>query len=272
MSLSEPVGAVGKAHALLGASGASRWLNCLPSARAEEGIPDRSSGFADEGTLAHAIGARILKQRLGLDTLDEDAEIREYRRRWKPEMEKYAEGYADHVWQAWQTALNAPGALPPVIAVEQRLDFSRWVPEGFGTGDAVVMGAGMLKVIDLKYGKGVRVSAIGNPQMRMYALGALTALGDFYRPKKVQMTIWQPRIGNVSVDRVDTEELLDWADNILRPSAMLAWRGAGHRVAGKWCRFCKCAPSCPVKAASGGGGGGGGGNDFKDIDFSNIKT
>lgn len=230
-------------HALLSASSASRWLHCTPAPIAESIYPDESSEYAEEGTLAHAMGAKKIKQALGLDTSGEDEEIAQlYARYYAPEMDIHTDRYASYVLKTLERRTHVGERAEAHI--ESRLDFSEYVPEGFGTGDATVMSDGTMDIIDLKYGKGVKVSAELNPQMRLYALGALDAWEYAYDVRRVRMTIYQPRIGNVSVWMETVESLREWAEKELRPLAQLAFRGAGDRHAGKWCRFCKAKENC----------------------------
>ena len=242
-----------KAHALLGASSSHRWLECTPSAIAETRYPDAGSDFAREGSLAHAICARTLKKQLDRPHEDEDNEIAELSRQYyEPEMEEHVAGYVDFVTSRFeQTKERARriGDLQPEIMVEQRLDFSRWVPDGFGTGDCVIAGGGMVEVIDFKYGKGVAVEAADNPQMKLYALGAMEMFDYLFDIDIVMMTIYQPRIGNISTWSISASELRRWADEELRPLALLASKGKGIRNSGEWCRFCKAKGDCPKLAA-----------------------
>lgn len=242
-----------KAHALLGASSSHRWLECTPSAIAETRYPDSGSDFAREGSLAHAMCARTLKKQLDRPHEDEDNEIAELSRQYyEPEMEEHVAGYVDFVTSRFeQTKERARriGDLQPEIMVEQRLDFSRWVPDGFGTGDCVIAGGGMVEVIDFKYGKGVAVEAADNPQMKLYALGAMEMFDYLFDIDIVMMTIYQPRIGNISTWSISASELRRWADEELRPLALLASKGKGIRNSGEWCRFCKAKGDCPKLAA-----------------------
>lgn len=240
-------------HALLGASSSHRWLRCTPSAVAEAAYPDSGSDYAKEGTLAHALAARELKRSLQRDTRDEDEEIAELRGQWHtPEMDEYVEGYAAFVAERMREARERAartGGLAPKLGVEVRLDYSRWVPDGFGTGDAVIIGDGDLEVIDLKYGKGVEVKATGNTQMMLYALGALDLYDYAYEIDTVMMTVYQPRINNVSTWRITAKELRRWADEELVPLARLAAVGKGVRDSGPWCRFCRAKGDCVRLAA-----------------------
>lgn len=234
-------------HALLGASNSHRWLECTPSARAEEGYPDMGSDFAKEGSLAHAMAARKLKERLGLPTFAETAEIRELSGYMTGEMEEYTSEYADFVMERFQeTERNTPeGKVKPHLFVEKRLDYSEWVKEGFGTGDAVILSWNRIEVIDFKYGKGVPVSAGDNTQMKLYALGVAQEYDYCYDFDEIRMTIYQPRIGNISSCDIYGSDLREWAENYVKPLATLAWQGKGARKSGEWCRFCKAKGDCP---------------------------
>ncbi len=243
----------GRAHALLSASSSERWLHCTPAAVAESKYPDAGSDFAREGTLAHAIGARKIKEQFGFPFADEEREIAELSDAYySGEMEEHTDGYAAYVLERWQEARAhlKDGDAPVEIMIEARLDFSDYVPDGFGTGDAVIVGGNRIEVIDLKYGKGVRVSAENNPQMKLYALGALSLFDYAYDIEEVTMTIYQPRIGNLSRWSIRVDALLEWAMTELEPLAMLASRGLGVRDPGKWCRFCKAAADCPAVGRS----------------------
>lgn len=238
---------------MLGASSSHRWLRCTPSAVAESAYPDSSSDFAREGSLAHALAARALKEWLGLDTADEEREIAELSGEFLTgEMEEYVEGYVTFVRERYEEARERAKRIhgcEPVIRVEARLDYSEWVEDGFGTGDALIVGGGVLEVIDLKYGKGVAVSAERNSQMMLYALGGGIDYDYAFDIDVVRMTIYQPRIGNLSSFKMPGEELMRWAEEELRPLAMLAARGLGARRSGEWCRFCRAKGDCARLAA-----------------------
>ena len=236
------------AHALLSPSSASRWMHCTPSARLAEGLPEAAPrDFALEGTLAHAMCARTLKRPLGLPVDEENAEIaRLHARYYNAGMPADVMTYVRYV----RARLNrAPGGR---LLVEQRLDFSRWIPESFGTSDAIILHRGTLHVVDFKYGRGVRVDAEGNAQMRIYALGALAAYGAALDIHTVRMAIVQPRLAHFSEATERAADLLHWADTELRTAALSAWRGRGPRRGGPWCRFCRLRPDCPECAASSG--------------------
>ncbi|MCH5241774.1 MAG: DUF2800 domain-containing protein [Muribaculaceae bacterium] len=236
-----------KTHALLGASNSHRWLECTPSARAEQLYPDLGSDFAKEGSLAHAIAAKKLKERLGQPVYAEIAEIKELSEFMSGEMEEYTTEYADFVMERYMEAVrNTPeGKVRPHLFVEKRLDYSEWVKDGFGTGDAVILSYDMLEVIDFKYGKGVKVDANNNPQMKLYALGTAEEFSYCYDFDQVRMTIYQPRMGNISSWETYGGDLLEWAERHVKPLATLAWFGEGSRKSGDWCRFCKAKGNCP---------------------------
>ena len=225
------------AHALLSASASSRWLACPPSARLESRFPDGQSPYAAEGTQAHALAEGMLQP----DAEDGGVPFTLSGPEWPKDMLDYVDVYVSLVLEKLNEARKkTPDA---VLLVEQRLDFSPWVPEGFGTGDAVVISDNTLEIIDLKYGKGVPVSAEDNSQMRLYALGAFHNYGILYDFDRITMTIVQPRLDSVSSQTVDLKDLLDWGDKVKLVAAK-AWRGEGEYCAGPHCRFCRAAVRC----------------------------
>lgn len=239
----------GRDHALLSASSSHRWLICTPSARLELEFPDTPSDYAREGTLAHELAEVKLRLALGEISRQKAAtELKRLRQHelYSPDMEEHVQTYIDIVLER----INAAAAVNPDVKVilEQRLDYSPWVPDGFGTGDAVIIADGILEVVDLKFGKGVPVEAEGNTQMRLYALGAIHLFGDLYEVETVRMTIVQPRLDAVTTDEIPAEELLRWADEYVRPRAELAARGEGELVAGEHCRFCRARYTCRALA------------------------
>lgn len=236
-------------HALLSPSAAHRWLHCTAAPRLEENQPDSGSDYAREGTLAHAYCARHLKQYLGLPTAGEDAEIGTLNDQYHTgEMDEHTDTYKTIVLERFNAArAKTPDAQ---LLVEARLDFSKWVPGGFGTGDAVIIADGLLDIIDFKYGKGVRVEAPENPQMRIYALGAYEAYSFEYNIQRVRMTIVQPRLDNLSSDEMSVEDLLAWADKELAPKAQEAYSGEGKQAPGERCQFCRVKQSCKALAQS----------------------
>lgn len=231
-------------HAILSASSSERWLHCTPSARLCEAYPDKGSDYAAEGTDAHTLCEFRLKQALGMEAEDPIENLTWYNR----EMEECAEGYVSYILELLETAKQ--NCTDPVVMIEQRVDFSRWVQEGFGTADCILIADGLLNIVDYKHGKGVEVSAVGNPQMKLYALGALEIFDGIYDIEEVQMTIFQPRKGNISVDSMTKEELLAWAETELIQKAKLAFEGQGEFHCGEWCRFCKAKAECRERAAA----------------------
>lgn len=229
-------------HALLSASSSHRWLNCPPSARLSEHYADQSSEYAVEGTEAHTLCEYKLKTALGMKTCDPSANLRYY----NDEMEDCANGYAAFILELMATARQT--CRDPIVLIEQRLDFSRFVRDGFGTGDCVLIADGTLHVVDYKHGQGVLVEAEGNPQMMLYALGALELFEGIYDISTVSMTIYQPRRENVSTYTVFKESLYQWAEDFLRPASEQAYAGEGAFRCGDWCRFCKAKCECRARA------------------------
>lgn len=225
------------AHAVLGASSAHRWLACPPSALLEKQFPDQSSTYAEEGTEAHKWCERLLKADGQLKGANKKkfAEV-------PAEMQECCMAYFDFVAGILKEAQKTcPDAE---LLVEQRVDFSEWVPKGFGTCDCAIVSDDVLHVIDFKYGAGVPVSAEDNPQMKLYAAGALTKLGDFYDFDRIVLHIFQPRLDNNSEFETTRGELLAWLNGFVRPIAQMAFYGEGQQVAGDHCRFCKAKVVC----------------------------
>lgn len=222
-------------HAILSASGAYRWLKCTPSARLERQFKDEQSPYAAEGTRAHAAAEQLLTKELFPDKKVTEPKFDD------KEMEIAVKRYVDI---CMEKVIAARKRTPDAdIQVEARVDFSRWVPEGFGTGDMVIVADDTLEIVDLKYGKGVPVSAEGNPQMRLYALGAYEANSLLYDIKTIRMTIVQPRLDSVNSDEMSIEELIAWGDSI-KDTAKLAYDGEGECQAGDHCGFCKARHLC----------------------------
>jgi conserved hypothetical protein len=227
------------AHAVLSASGSKRWLSCPPSARLERKFPDRAGEAAQEGTLAHALAEARIRYWLGEVSNAKATELMTRIKRdplYSPEMKGYVSEYVD-------LCIEKINAAQGVALVEERLDFSRWVRNGFGTGDMVIIGDGVLEIVDLKYGKGVPVSAEGNTQMQLYALGAIEQYGYIYDFTHVRMSIFQPRNGGLSTQLMSVDDLLAWGESI-KPIAELAYAGKGDFKAGDHCRFCRAAAQC----------------------------
>ena len=225
-------------HAFLSASGSSRWIHCPPSAAFEKKFPAETSPFAEEGTLAHAWGEYFLKKKFHPGT-----EVRP-EKEMDGEMEEAVRYYVDSVMSYFNVLDTAD--MHPVIYIEQRLDFSRWVPGGFGTGDAVIVSDEGVDIYDLKFGKGVKVPAKDNSQLRLYALGAYDMWSMVYDISKVTMTIIQPRLDHIDREELDTQALLDWGDKV-RIRAELAMQGKGEAKAGEHCRWCRARHVCKVR-------------------------
>lgn len=235
------------AHALLSPSAAHRWIHCTPSVRLEEGVKDEGSDFAAEGTLAHAIASRKILETLGRPHDEQDREIGELRERYySEEMEGYTDTYRSIVLEKFNEAKTR--SKDAQLLVEVRLDFGAFLPDAFGTADAVIIADDLMEVIDFKYGKGVKVDADHNPQMMIYALGAIDEFLLDYDIKRVRMTIVQPRIDNLSECGMMVGELTAWRTVTLKPAAEKAFAGVGDQVPGEWCQFCKVRATCSAIA------------------------
>lgn len=236
-------------HAVLSPSSASRWLSCTPSARLEMQYPDKAGDYAKEGTLAHEFGELRLKRYSGeIDNAEWTKKTTELVKDslYSESLEEYADGYADFVWEKYQLALNTTSDA--VLRIEEKIDLTAYVPEGFGTGDAVILADGTMEIIDLKYGKGVQVYAVENKQMMLYALGALDMFGFMYAIHTVRMTIYQPRLDSVSEWEMPVEDLLMWGMTELAPRAKMAFAGEGSFIPGKHCQFCRAKAQCRALA------------------------
>ena len=227
-------------HALLSASSSHRWLHCNPSARLEREFADRETTAAAEGTAAHALAEHKLKRRLKLRS---ERPVSPFD---TEEMEICTDDYADFVME--QVTKERRRDPDTQVFIEQRLDFSCYVPEGFGTGDCLIVSKGRLHIIDLKYGMGLLVDSEENPQMKLYALAALTQYEEQYQIKKVKLTIFQPRRENVSTWETSVAKLKKWATKDLVPKAQRAFKGEGEYCPGEWCIFCKAAVKCRARA------------------------
>ena len=231
-----------KKHAYLSASSAYRWMRCTRSPDMCSDIKERDSPYAKEGTDAHSLCEHKVLAALGRDSPDPTEDLGCF----DQEMDDCSDEYRNFVME--QVAEAGKHCPDPLVLVEERLDFSRWVPEAFGTGDCVIVANGILTIIDFKYGVGVLVSAEDNPQMRCYALGALDAFGSLYDIQTVRMCIFQPRRDNVSISEISVEELLRWAEEELTPKAQLAYNGEGEFTAGDHCIFCAAKAVCRARA------------------------
>lgn len=230
-------------HAILSASSADRWLHCPPSARLCESYDDKGSDYAAEGTDAHALCEYKLRKALGMEAADPTENLSWY----NSEMEECAAGYAAYVLEQVEAAKQT--CDDPIVLFEQQVDFSRWVEGGFGTADCVIIADGVLNIVDYKHGKGVEVNAEQNPQMMLYALGALEIFDGIYDINTIRMTIYQPRKSNISVYKMQKSDLLGWADTELTEKAQLAYGGQGEFHCGEWCRFCKAKAECRERTA-----------------------
>ena len=229
-------------HAVLSASSSERWLNCPPSARLCETYEDKGSDYAAEGTDAHTLCEYRLKQALGIPAEDPIENLSWY----NEEMEECAAGYAAYVVELLETAKLT--CSDPVVMIEQRVNFSRWVQDGFGTADCILIADGVLNIVDYKHGKGVEVSAEGNTQLSLYSLGALEIFDGIYDIDRVCVHIFQPRKSNVVNSIMDKSDLYEWADTELTQKAQLAYEGKGDFSCGEWCRFCKAKAECRERA------------------------
>ncbi|EHK2436546.1 TPA: DUF2800 domain-containing protein [Listeria monocytogenes] len=238
-------------HAKLSASGSSRWLNCTPSIALEAKFPEQKNGgvFAQEGTLAHSFAELLLQKFNG------DVAKAEYARKlnrlkknslYDASMIDHVEVYTTIVIEKFQEAHAADKNA--VLSIEQQLDYSEYARGGFGTGDAVIVGNGVVEIIDLKYGKGVPVSAEENSQLMLYGLGAYNAFELDYDLHTVRMTIVQPRLDDVTEFEMEVSDLLDWAENVVKPAALLADAGKGELNPGPWCKFCRARSICKARA------------------------
>lgn len=238
-----------RAHALLSASGASRWLNCTPSPRLEEGFANESSSFAEEGTLAHEFAELILKGLVYPHKQEEIAtEITPLKadKNYSDEMLDFVQVHIDYVLEQFAEAKRkTPDAI---LLIEQKVDITHLIEDGFGTCDVIIIADGVLEVIDLKYGLGVRVSAEDNAQLKLYGSGALEAYDLMYDIHTVKLTITQPRMDSISSWEISAEGLRQWGEEVVKPKAQIAYAGEGEQVTGDWCKFCKASPRCKAQA------------------------
>jgi hypothetical protein len=237
------------AHALLSASGSKRWLTCTPSARLEATLPDPKRGanafdFSQEGTMAHSLGEIKLRYhfgQIGIEEYEKEYEIIKNTPYFDDDFEANVDNYVLYV-----RSQIGDGDTP---LFEQRVDFSDWVPDGFGTADVVILSKHSVRVIDLKFGKGVPVYALDNPQLRLYALGAYSKFKETFPDiKEVSYTIHQPRLDSISTDGTTVTKLLDWANTFVKPKAKKAWAGVGEFLPGDHCQFCKAKAQCRARS------------------------
>ena len=234
-----------RAHAALSASSSHRWMMCPPSVKLSGQFADKPSPYAEEGTFLHELSELKLHRYLG-DMTPEVLEAQYAAHRdndfYSDEAESVTDEYVDF---CIETIESVRASCPdPLILVEHRMDFSEYVPEGFGTGDLFIVADGVLEVVDFKGGRGVRVEAERNSQLMLYGLGALLEFDPLYDIRNVRMTIVQPRLNNISTYETTTDELIRWAEKEVRPKALLAYEGKGEFCAGEWCRFCRARYTC----------------------------
>lgn len=239
-------------HALLSASSASRWMACTPSARLTEGLPDTRSVYAAEGTLAHAVAelklTKYFFKGIGPKTYKKELEVLksthtwEGESLWQNEMDNHTDYYVDYIKRLYLSK-----ETKPYVALEEKLDLTAYVPEGFGTADCVMISGDTLYVIDLKYGKGVTVNAENNAQLMLYALGAYERYKLLFAIKKISMAIIQPRLDSTSEWTIEVEQLLKFGEGV-KEKALMAWAGTGECVSGDHCRWCKIKATCRARA------------------------
>ncbi len=228
-------------HSPCSPSSSFRWIKCTKSARINAEADDRGSPYAQQGTDAHSLCEHLVKKALGRKTRDPTEDLTWYDK----EMQECAEGYCDFVMESiGDIKKNYPN---PYIGIEQHLDFSDWVPEGYGTGDCIIVADDIAHIIDFKYGIGLLVKAERNTQLMCYGLGILETFGNLYNIKHIRMSIYQPRRENVDTWEISAEELLKWADEVLKPAAELAYAGEGAFIAGEHCIFCRIKDTCRAR-------------------------
>ena len=237
------------AHAILSASSSKRWISCTPSARLEATLPELkkpagSFDFSVEGTLAHSLAEiklRLHYTQITQEQYEQDLQEIQRNKYYTDELADYVDNYVLYV--------RSQIGESDTPLFEQRVDFSDWVPDGFGTADVVILSQHSIRVIDLKFGKGIPVSAQDNTQLRLYALGAYSKFKeDFPELKEVSYTIHQPRLESISTDGTTIAKLVDWAQYFVKPKAKKAWSGSGDFLPGEWCQFCKAKAQCRARS------------------------
>jgi hypothetical protein len=249
----------GLAHAKLGASSSKRWTACTMSPAMEQGLPDEDSEFSKEGTCAHAVGETRLRNWLGIGPHDDESLVPDYETFFNKEFSDHVDTYVNYVIDRVEELRKQHGEANVTVLLEQRLDFSRWVPQGFGTGDVVICVPGKIIIIDLKFGAGIYVSGLDNSQMRLYALGAYNRYNLLYDFSEVEAVIVQPRKDNISGQTINVDDIdgiLTWADELIVPRAAIAWaalqgdRSQARFSPGSHCSetFCKARFTCAARA------------------------
>lgn len=239
------------AHALLSPSASHRWLHCTPCAVLESKIPSKDTIFTREGTLAHSIGETLLKEYMNKPT---DTTLTELRQTCEAEgydfneMRAYVQaGYVDRIITEYESVKETSDSA--TLLIEEKVRMQPWASDCWGTSDAIIISNGTIHVCDLKYGRGVKVDAKDNPQMMLYALGAYEEFGSWlYEVKHIQMSIYQPRLNHWSTATMELTELLQWAEDVVKPKSELAAKGFGSLEPGSWCRFCRCSAQCKALA------------------------
>lgn len=232
-------------HALLGPSGAKRWMACTPSARFELEFEEKESEYAEQGTAAHELADRLIRLDLGGNDGADVAELESFikeNKYYDAEMEEAVQFYVDYVMKAYAQAKQ--NDYSAILMPEQRLDYSEFVQDGFGTGDATIISDKTIEIIDLKYGTGVKVEVEDNPQLRLYGLAAWNTFKILFDIEEVVMTIVQPRLDHIATERIKVKDLLEWTEKEVVPKGKLAWEGKGEFVAGSHCQFCKAQARC----------------------------
>lgn len=230
------------AHSDKGPSASARWIHCTPSAKLCADFPNTGSSYAQEGTDAHALCEYLLKKELGQEVKNPTEDLTYYNQ----EMQEHCEDYVAYVMGLVEEAKKKTKDV--VVMVEQQIQYERFVKGGFGTADCIIIADDVLNVVDLKYGMGVEVKAEGNTQMQIYALGALEIFDALYDINTVQMTIFQPRLSNISIATMSRDDLYKWAEEVLKPAAEEADAGTGEFHTGDWCRFCRAKHICRERA------------------------
>lgn len=238
-------------HAKLSSSASKRWLGCPGSVKLSEHYPNGSSIYADEGTIAHGMAEGMINkddklvQKYEVEAAKFYGEHPELNGTFL-EMKMILQPYVDYVFEEYAAQVHEDGAAQ--LMTEERVDLAEYIPGGFGTSDVVILRQGRLHIIDLKYGKGVSVSAEDNPQLKLYALGTLARFDMLYDIEDVVMTIYQPRLDNVSTDTIKAKDLYAWGEEVIKPGAQLALSEDAPVHAGDWCQFCPARYDCKERA------------------------
>ena len=238
-------------HAILSASSANRWLHCPPSAKLALQFPRTTSKYAEAGTLAHSIAELKARKHFVEPMGPQEFQKRLQVLKESPHYDKAMDGNTD-AYLDFLKGLSMTYTATPFVALEVRVDYSRYVPEAFGTADCIMIGGDRMCVVDYKNGSGVQVEAVENPQMMLYALGALETYSMIYGDtiKQIHLAIVQPNVGEPKEWDTTTEELRNWGETVVKPTAALAWDGRGDFCPGDWCDsgFCPARATCTARA------------------------